>query len=104
MWKANELRSALAREGQLAADLDAARARIASLEDQVPRPAVSHHRPHVVQRTGRAGHRHTAFHRPVTCQVNAYSHAAVSCRDKTYSAVDAALVAKRRPHLRTQWA
>ena len=32
LWKANELRAALAREGQLSADLDAARARIASLE------------------------------------------------------------------------
>ena len=40
MWKANELRTALAREGQLAADLDAARVRIASLEDQVPCPVV----------------------------------------------------------------
>ena len=35
MWKANELRAALAREGQLAADLDAARARLASLVSQV---------------------------------------------------------------------
>ena len=36
LWKANELRAALAREGQLSADLDAARARVAVLETQVP--------------------------------------------------------------------
>ncbi len=35
LWKANELRAALAREGQLSADLESARSRIAAMEAQV---------------------------------------------------------------------